>query len=67
MIIVKKNDIVELGKPIKETNNKLFFQLGSVWKHSINAYHFSQTLTNFRKFVNDKALIKMPVASNLIN
>jgi len=57
MIIVKKDgNIKELGKPIKETDNKLFFQLGSIFKHSINSFHRKQTLNNFRKFVAEKAL-----------
>jgi len=68
MIICKTNgDIKELGNPIKETNNKLFFQLGSIWKYSIHPAHFNQKINTFRKMLNDQALRKMPVSSNLIN
>ena len=68
MIICKTNgDIKELGKPVKETDNKLFFQLGSIWKHSIHPAHFSQKLNSFRNVLNTEALIKMPTASKLIN
>lgn len=59
MIIVnKQGDIKEYGKPIKETDHKLFFQLGSVCKHSINFFHKKQTLNNFRKFVAEKEFDK---------
>jgi len=65
IIVTKQGDIKELGKPVKETDNKLFFQLGSVWKHSINHYHYSQTLYNFRRLINDKKFNELKVKSTL--
>ncbi len=65
IVVTKQGDIKELGKPIKETDNKLFFQLGSVWKHSINHYHYSQTLFNFRRIIADKKFNEVKIKSIL--
>lgn len=54
VIITKQGNFRELGKPIKETDHKLIFQLGSIWKHSINSYHYSQILEKFRRYVIEK-------------
>ena len=65
IVVTKQGNIKELGKPVKETDNKLFFQLGSVWKHSIDHYHYSQTLFNFRRLVTDKKFNKINFKSTL--
>lgn len=61
IIVTKQGNIKEYGKPVKETEHKLIFQLGTVNKHSINKYHKEQTLKNFRQKVAEIAFDNLKV------
>tara|TARA_R110001592_G_scaffold187732_1_gene432580 strand:+ start:6877 stop:7122 length:246 start_codon:yes stop_codon:yes gene_type:complete len=61
IIVTKQGDIKEYGKPVKETEFKLVFQLGVVNKHSINKYHKEQTLKNFRLKISEIAFDNLKV------
>lgn len=61
IIVTKQGNIKEYGKPVKETEFKLVFQLGVVNKHSINKYHKEQTLKNFRLKISELAFDNLKV------
>jgi hypothetical protein len=61
IIVTKQGNIKEYGKPVKETEHKLVFQLGTVNKHSINKYHREQALKNFRQKVAEIAFDNLKV------
>ena len=61
IIVTKQGNIKEYGKPVKETEHKLVFQLGTVNKHSINKYHREQALKNFRQKVAEIAFNNLKV------
>ena len=61
IIVTKQGNIKEYGKPVKETEFKLIFQLGTVNKHSINKYHKKQILKNFRQKVAEIAFDNLKI------
>jgi hypothetical protein len=61
IIVTKQGNIKEYGKPVKETEFQLIFQLGAINKHSINSYHKKQTLKNFRQKVAEIAFDNLKV------